>query len=26
VMAAIKRAYPRVETRGPYVVRYPESP
>jgi hypothetical protein len=26
VMAAIERAYPRVETRGPYVVRYPETP
>ena len=26
VMAAIERAYPRVETRGPYAVRYPESP
>jgi hypothetical protein len=26
VMAAIERAYPRVETRGPYAVRYPETP
>jgi hypothetical protein len=26
VMAAIEQAYPRVETRGPYVVRYPETP
>jgi hypothetical protein len=26
VMAAIERAYPRVQTRGPYAVRYPETP
>jgi hypothetical protein len=26
VMAAIERAYPRVETRGPYAIRYPETP
>ena len=26
VMAAIERAYPRVETRGPYAVHYPETP
>jgi hypothetical protein len=26
VTAAIERAYPRVQTRGPYVVRYPETP
>jgi hypothetical protein len=26
VMAAIERAYPRVEMRGPYAVRYPETP
>jgi hypothetical protein len=26
VMAALERAYPRVETRGPYAVRYPETP
>jgi hypothetical protein len=26
VMAAIERGYPRVETRGPYAVRYPETP
>jgi hypothetical protein len=25
-MAAIERAYPRVETRGPYAIRYPETP
>ena len=26
VMAALERVYPRVETRGPYAVRYPETP
>jgi hypothetical protein len=26
VMAAIERAYPRVQIRGPYAVRYPETP
>jgi hypothetical protein len=26
LLAAIARAYPRVQTRGPYVVHYPESP
>jgi hypothetical protein len=26
VMAAIERAYPRVQTRGPYAVRYPDNP
>jgi hypothetical protein len=26
MLAAIARAYPRVETRGPYVVRYPDGP
>jgi hypothetical protein len=26
VTAAIERAYPRVQTRGPYVVRYPDAP
>jgi hypothetical protein len=26
VMAAIERAYPRVQIRGPYAVRYPENP
>jgi hypothetical protein len=26
VTAAIERAYPRVQTRGPYVVRYPATP
>jgi hypothetical protein len=26
VMAAIDRAYPRVQTRGPYAVRYPDTP
>jgi hypothetical protein len=26
LLAAMARAYPRVETRGPYVVHYPESP
>jgi hypothetical protein len=26
VMAAIEQAYPRVEMRGPYAVRYPETP
>ena len=26
VLAAIARAYPRVQIRGPYAVRYPESP
>ena len=25
-LAAIERAYPRVETRGPYAVRYPDNP
>jgi hypothetical protein len=25
-LAAMERAYPRVETRGPYVVRYPDNP
>ena len=25
-LAAMERAYPRVETRGPYVVRYPGNP
>jgi hypothetical protein len=25
-LAAMERAYPRVETRGPYVVRYPSNP
>jgi hypothetical protein len=26
VMAAMERAYPRVETRGPYAIRYPDNP
>jgi hypothetical protein len=26
MLAAIERAYPRVETRGPYLVHYPETP
>jgi hypothetical protein len=26
MMAAIERAYPRVQTRGPYAVRDPENP
>lgn len=26
MLAAMERAYPRVQTRGPYAVRYPESP
>jgi hypothetical protein len=26
MLAAIERAYPRVQSRGPYAVRYPETP
>ena len=26
MLAAMERAYPRVQTRGPYVVRYPDAP
>jgi hypothetical protein len=26
MMAGIERAYPRLQTRGPYAVRYPETP